>query len=167
MKFGLSLPISQHKKLPNLVAKKSNKWPKLVNIKKATNFGFVPDWSGDPHQGILGKCFPLSQVQLRVIIMWSITAILHEHMIFQHTVNMVNPLWPSDTIQRHRSGSILVHGMAWCLTAPSHYLNQCWLFIDEVLWHSTESNFTASAKVTVLYNVFANCTLTRQIWGIW
>ena len=125
MKFGLSLPISPHKKLPTLVAKQvKSDQSRPVTIKKATNFGFVPDWSAHLYQGILGKCFQLLQVQLRVIIMWSITAILHEHMIFQHTVNMVNPLWPSDTIQRHRSGSILVHGMAWCLTAPSHYLNQ-------------------------------------------
>ena len=29
------------------------------------------------------------------------------------------------------------------LMAPSHYLNQCWLLINEVLRHSTESNFTA------------------------
>ena len=26
--------------------------------------------------------------------------------------------------------------MACCLTAPSHYLNQCWLIISMVLWHS-------------------------------
>ena len=27
--------------------------------------------------------------------------------------------------------------MAWCPTAPSHYLNQCWLIIREVPWHSS------------------------------
>ena len=32
--------------------------------------------------------------------------------------------------------------MAWCLTAPSHYLNQCWLTTQDVLLHLTESNFT-------------------------
>ena len=26
-----------------------------------------------------------------------------------------------------KSGSILAQVMAWCLMAPSHYLNQCWL----------------------------------------
>ena len=26
--------------------------------------------------------------------------------------------------------------MACCLTAPNHYLTQCWLTINEVLWHS-------------------------------
>ena len=35
---------------------------------------------------------------------------------------------------RHRSGSILAQVMAWCLTATSHYLNQCWLNVSEVLW---------------------------------
>ena len=34
-------------------------------------------------------------------------------------------LWPSDTIWRQRSGSTLAQVMACCLTAPSHYLNQC------------------------------------------
>ena len=44
----------------------------------------------------------------------------------------VNSLWPSDTIWRQRSGSTLAQVMACCLTAPSHYLNQCWLIISEI-----------------------------------
>ena len=36
-------------------------------------------------------------------------------------------LTPSDAIWRQRSGSPLAQVMACCLTAPSHYLNQCWL----------------------------------------
>ena len=40
---------------------------------------------------------------------------------------LVDSLWPSDTIWRRRSRSALVQVMACCLTAPSHYLNQCWL----------------------------------------
>ena len=35
--------------------------------------------------------------------------------------------------------------MACCLMAPCHYLNQCWLIIKSVLWHSPETNFTKSA----------------------
>ena len=46
-----------------------------------------------------------------------------------------NSLRPSDTIWRHRSGSKLAQVVACCLTAPSHYLNQCWLIM----------NFTGSA----------------------
>ena len=48
----------------------------------------------------------------------------------------INSLWPSGAIWRQRSGSTLVQVMACCLTAPSHYLNQCWLIISEVSWHS-------------------------------
>ena len=39
-------------------------------------------------------------------------------------------LWPSDTIWWHESGSTLAQVMACCLTAPSHYLSQCWLIIS-------------------------------------
>ena len=41
--------------------------------------------------------------------------------------------------------STLVQLVACCLAAASHYLNQCWLIISGVLWHSPESNFTGSA----------------------
>ena len=47
-------------------------------------------------------------------------------------------LWPSDAIGRQRTESTLAQVMACCLTAPSHYLNQCWLIISKVLWHSSE-----------------------------
>ena len=40
--------------------------------------------------------------------------------------------------------STLVQVMALCYVAQSHYLNQCWLIIDRVLWHSPESNFITS-----------------------
>ena len=39
----------------------------------------------------------------------------------------LNSLWPSDVIWRQGSRSTLAQVMACCLTAPSHYLNQCWL----------------------------------------
>ena len=51
-------------------------------------------------------------------------------------------LWLSDNIQRHRLGSTLSQVMACCLTALSHYLNQCWLIISEVLRHLSKNNFT-------------------------
>ena len=54
----------------------------------------------------------------------------------------INSLWPSDAIWRQRSGSTLAQVMACCLTAPSHYLNQCLLIISKVWWHSSEGNFT-------------------------
>ena len=44
----------------------------------------------------------------------------------------VNSLRPREAIWWHRSGSTLAQVMACCLTAPSHYLNQCWLIISKV-----------------------------------
>ena len=73
-----------------------------------------------------------------------------------HMYVCLNSMWPSDAIWWHRSGSTLTRVTACCLTALCHYLNQCWLLISEVLWHSSESNFTASAQATVLYNEFEN-----------
>ena len=46
----------------------------------------------------------------------------------------VNSLWPSDAIWQHRSGSTLVHLMAWCHTAPRRYVNQRWLIISEDIY---------------------------------
>ena len=48
----------------------------------------------------------------------------------------------ADAIWRQRSGSTLAQVMACCLTAPSHYLNQCWLIISKVEWHLSKCNFT-------------------------
>ena len=39
----------------------------------------------------------------------------------------INSLGPSDTIWWQRSVSTLAQVMACCLTAPNHYLIQCWL----------------------------------------
>ena len=59
----------------------------------------------------------------------------------QHCINL---LWLSDPIWRLESGSTLVQVMACCLTAPSHYLNQCW-HISKVQRHSSECNFRRDA----------------------
>ena len=48
----------------------------------------------------------------------------------------VNSLWPSDVIWPQGSRSTLAQVMACCLMAPSHYLNQCWLIIRKLQWHS-------------------------------
>ena len=41
-------------------------------------------------------------------------------------------LGPSDAIWPQRCGSTLAQVMACCLTAPSHYMNQCWLIISGI-----------------------------------
>ena len=54
---------------------------------------------------------------------------------------LFNSLRPSDAIWRQWSWTTLAQVMACSLTAPSHYLNQCWLIIRGVLWHSSENSF--------------------------
>ena len=61
-------------------------------------------------------------------------------------VDMINTLRPSDAIWRQWSWTTLAQVMACCLTAPSHYLNQCWLIIRGVLWHSSEKIFAGIAQ---------------------
>ena len=47
-------------------------------------------------------------------------------------VNFIfNSLWPSDALWRHRSGSTMAQVMACFQTASNHYLNQCWLVIND------------------------------------
>ena len=48
--------------------------------------------------------------------------------------------------------------MAICLMALSHYLNQYWLFISEVLWDSSENNFPVNATATILNYEFKSYT---------
>ena len=55
-------------------------------------------------------------------------------------------------------GSTLAQVMAWCLMAPSHYQNQCWLIIRDILWHSPENNFIMSAQADILWNDFKYCS---------
>ena len=63
-----------------------------------------------------------------------------------------NSLRPSDAIWWYRSGSTLAQVMAWCLTAPSHYLNQCWQIISEVIRHLHEGNFTGTPQTSPWYD---------------
>ena len=42
--------------------------------------------------------------------------------------------------------------------STSHYLNQCWPFISEVLWHSPQTNFRAKAQACILDDELENYT---------
>ena len=78
-----------------------------------------------------------------------------------------NSLWPSDAIWRHRTGSTLDQVMACCLTAPSHYLNQCWLIISKVHWHSSEGNFAKDTSAINHYNQLENNFFQISIKSTW
>ena len=46
--------------------------------------------------------------------------------------------------------------MACCLTAPGHYLNQCWLIISKVEWHSSKGNFTRDTSAINHWDYLTN-----------
>ena len=57
----------------------------------------------------------------------------------------------SDAIWRHRSESTLAQVMACCLTAPTHYLNHCWLIISKAfIWGQFRKRYLShhSLKLT-------------------
>ena len=58
--------------------------------------------------------------------------LVRSHQITKLCDVSLSSLGPSDTIWRQKTGSTLAQVMACCLTAPSHYLNQCWLIISKV-----------------------------------
>ena len=66
---------------------------------------------------------PLLLRDARTMLMW---------VIWCRILNSFNSLWPSDAIWCHKSGSQLAQVMTCCLTAPSHYWNQCRLVINKV-----------------------------------
>ena len=77
-----------------------------------------------------------------------------------------NSLGHGDTIWRWRSWSTVAQVMACCLTAPSHYLNQCWLIISKVLWHSSEDiiirRFEDTNQQSMIKNYIFKITLRGQ-----
>ena len=47
--------------------------------------------------------------------------------------------------------------MVRCLTALRHYLDQCWLTINKMLWHSFQGNVYLNIQYTVSHRVFTIC----------
>ena len=77
------------------------------------------------------------------------------HVSVDH-ITSFNSLWPSDTIWRHRTWSTLAQVMACCLSAPGHYLNQCWLIISKIQSYSSWYHFTKDTSAINQWNQFAN-----------
>ena len=65
-----------------------------------------------------------------------------------HILSWFKSLWPSDAIWWHGIGSTLGQVMACYLTAPSHYLYQCWAIISKIPWHSSEDIVTRRSEDT-------------------
>ena len=54
-------------------------------------------------------------------------------------------------------GLTVVQVMAWCLTALRHYLDQCWLTINKMLWHSFQGNVYLNTQYIISQRVFTIC----------
>ena len=63
----------------------------------------------------------------------------------------INSLWSRWAIWKHRSWSTLMQVMACCLTAPSHYPNQCDIAISEVLLYSPEGSLRGMHNISMLH----------------
>ena len=84
-------------------------------------------------------------------------AIWRKHSCLDICNSLLNLLWPSDIIRRHKFGLLLTKVMTRFLTAPSNYLNQFWSIIKCALWHSPKSNYTRHGGL--LWRL--------RVWKIW
>ena len=71
------------------------------------------------------------------------------HSIINLEQQWLSSLWFCDAIWLHGSKSTWVQVMACCLTASSHYLNQCWPITDRVLWNSFVSSFMDVLRISI------------------
>ena len=65
----------------------------------------------------------------------------------------INSLWPSNAIWQQRSGSTLAQVMAWCLKAPSHYLNQCWLIISDIHLRASSQEMLQRSITEIIWKI--------------
>ena len=59
-------------------------------------------------------------------------------------------------IWRHRTRSTSAQIMAWCLMAPSHYLNQCWFIICKVMLHLSKDVIMNKSEYSIKKNITEN-----------
>ena len=53
--------------------------------------------------------------------------------------------------------------MVCCLTAPSYYLNQCWLHINELLWNSPDSNILCNEFENDIFEITGPSTTAQLV----
>ena len=80
-------------------------------------------------------------VAVPLVYSWLILSTLCLQML--RWLGLLNALVPCNVIWLHRILSTLVQVVSWCLMAPNYYLNQSWLTISKVQWHSPVDNSTS------------------------
>ena len=76
---------------------------------------------------------------------WYVNIIWGNSLVRQYLWHHMASLDTSDlnfNLFKVTSGSTLAQVMACCLAVWSDYLNQCWLILCKVGWHSSDDNFT-------------------------
>ena len=131
------------------------RWKSLDLINDKSTLVQVMAWCRQATIHYLSQCWPRSMspygvtrpqwVNISTSTLSSPTCIIH---LLMASSGAINSLRPSDAIWRHRSGSTLAQVMACCLTAPSHYLNQCWLTISEDIHQRASSLEIPQLSVT-------------------
>ena len=117
----------------------------MITTKKASKIHITgPLWrestiDGSPiHKSIDVEIVSMPWCHHGILPLLSCSAFLYDWWL--NSVLFINPLWSGDTIWRHRSGSTSAQVVPCCMVVPSHYLNQCWLIIIKVYWHSFGGN---------------------------
>ena len=79
------------------------------------------------------------------------------------TIQTSHQLWLIDTIWYHTFRSTLAQVMHWCLMASIHYLNQSWLTIQCLLWHSPKMIFLKEALINLICNKCLEITILKLL----
>ena len=106
-------------------------WTSLDLSDEKSTLVQVMAWCRQATSQFLNQCWP------RFLPPYSVTRPQWVNTGFDESSDHLQLMWLVDTIWCHRSGSTLAQVMACFLTAPSHFLNQYWLIVSKVLWHST------------------------------
>ena len=69
----------------------------------------------------------------------------------------LNSLGPGDPYMHHGAGSSLFQVMSCCLSAPSHYLHQCWLVVNGTLRNKVQWSFNPKLNIIIDEIVFWRC----------
>ena len=69
----------------------------------------------------------------------------------------LNSLGPGDPYMHHGAGSSLFQVMSCCLSAPSHYLHQCWLVVNGTLRNKVQWSFNPKLNIFIDEIVFGRC----------
>ena len=110
--------------------------------------------SAKQHLFSFGKIYKSTGFVL--IASYFLTYLYKVNFLYHTGPKQLNSLRPSDAVWRQRSGSTSAQVMACCHTTPSRYLNQIWLIISKVEWHSSKGKFTRDTSAISHWNYLEN-----------